>query len=706
LTLGANVSLNQDLQTTDSPTFGKLLVNGQIAGSHGRFSGWYVAGGATGLALEAGIESGAGWILSYNRATSTYANVGLSGLHCTLTIPATAYSVLIDGGLHVGGTSDPGDNNLLVDGTTTSTGDIIATGGNVGIGTTTPGAKLEVAGWGRFTSSNVVPTSNVNALETYFYSGDTTGNVVSINRGTSTYLPLNLVGSYIALFPNGSEVLRATGGKVGIGTTAPNTLLDVNGKFSNTGSRKQVESNNIYQTDRKMLLELPNISGVPYARLGIPSNYQGHNGGGILIRASWTGSHATGSSYREYQLAYGTDHMTGPAYLVLGRVSSMIRTRTTDSYPPYAPLVEPDIDFYYDPNVDAQGYAGLVMHVLGADSVSYHWIALLEANFLGRSPTPLVDPLFTNIASLPANSFLLGKENVLMGNTGIGTTAPNTQLHLDDTSNVGPQITLSAPTDGSPGIIFRPYQTSAQWSNPAQASIIATDSNYSADIHFYTKDPGAIANALVERMTILGSGKVGIGTTAPAAKLVVNGGLHVGGNTDPGNTNLKVDGTAEVTGQTNLGTVHGTTLLIDHIGEHTGSHSIVLDNNVVISADVYTTAWTDYAATSTIVGWSGSPTKLIYYKKVGKLVFVQFEIFGTSDNAGATFTLPYDMSNVVDARFAIETIDLGVTDSTPGMGQILQGEPGKAKFYRTWAGGAFMDSGSKGIKGQFWYHTA
>jgi hypothetical protein len=202
------------------------------------------------------------------------------------------------------------------------------------------------------------------------------------------------------------------------------------------------------------------------------------------------------------------------------------------------------------------------------------------------------------------------------------------------------------------------------------------------------------------------SGNVGIGTTAPAAKLVVNGGLHVGENTDPGNTNLKVDGTAEVTGQTNLGTVHGTTLLIDHIGEHTGSHNIVLDNNVVISADVYTTAWTDYAATSTIVGWSGSPTKLIYYKKVGKLVFVQFEIFGTSDNAGATFTLPYDMSNVVDARFAIETIDLGVTDSTPGMGQILQGEPGKAKFYRTWAGGAFMNSGSKGIKGQFWYHTS
>ena len=37
-------------------------------------------------------------------------------------------------------------------------------------------------------------------------------------------------------------------------------------------------------------------------------------------------------------------------------------------------------------------------------------------------------------------------------------------------------------------------------------------------------------------------GNVGIGTTAPLAKLAINGGLHVGGDSDPGDNNLAVDG--------------------------------------------------------------------------------------------------------------------------------------------------------------------
>ena len=103
------------------------------------------------------------------------------------------------------------------------------------------------------------------------------------------------------------------------------------------------------------------------------------------------------------------------------------------------------------------------------------------------------------------------------GNTFIGSTSitPITQLHIDNASNIGPQITLSAPSGGTPGIVFRPYQPSSWWSNPAQAMISATDNNFSADIHFWTKNPGAQTNSLVERMTILGTGYVGIGTTTP-----------------------------------------------------------------------------------------------------------------------------------------------------------------------------------------------
>ncbi len=48
------------------------------------------------------------------------------------------------------------------------------------------------------------------------------------------------------------------------------------------------------------------------------------------------------------------------------------------------------------------------------------------------------------------------------------------------------------------------------------------------------------------------TGNVGIGTTAPLAKLAINGGLHVGGDSDPGDNNASIDGTLTVTGIANI----------------------------------------------------------------------------------------------------------------------------------------------------------
>ncbi|HOF50075.1 MAG TPA: hypothetical protein PLH22_00045 [Candidatus Colwellbacteria bacterium] len=45
---------------------------------------------------------------------------------------------------------------------------------------------------------------------------------------------------------------------------------------------------------------------------------------------------------------------------------------------------------------------------------------------------------------------------------------------------------------------------------------------------------------------------VGIGTATPLAKLSINGGLHVGGDSDPGNDNALIDGTLTVTGNANI----------------------------------------------------------------------------------------------------------------------------------------------------------
>jgi hypothetical protein len=61
------------------------------------------------------------------------------------------------------------------------------------------------------------------------------------------------------------------------------------------------------------------------------------------------------------------------------------------------------------------------------------------------------------------------------------------------------------------------------------------------------KDTGVSSTTLSEKVRIAGeTGNVGIGTTGALAKLAVNGGVHVGGDSDPGDNNLLVDGTTTV----------------------------------------------------------------------------------------------------------------------------------------------------------------
>lgn len=70
-------------------------------------------------------------------------------------------------------------------------------------------------------------------------------------------------------------------------------------------------------------------------------------------------------------------------------------------------------------------------------------------------------------------------------------------------------------------------------------------------------------------------------------------------------------------------------------------------NLVLTPTDIYSVAWTDYTASSTITGWSSftANRKIIKYKKIGKLVFVQWHLEGTSNATSVSFTLPYTCVN-------------------------------------------------------------
>jgi hypothetical protein len=51
-----------------------------------------------------------------------------------------------------------------------------------------------------------------------------------------------------------------------------------------------------------------------------------------------------------------------------------------------------------------------------------------------------------------------------------------------------------------------------------------------------------------EQMRLTPTGNLGVGTRTPGAKLAVNGGVHIGGDADPGSKNLQVDGDIKAPG--------------------------------------------------------------------------------------------------------------------------------------------------------------
>lgn len=135
------------------------------------------------------------------------------------------------------------NNDVTLAGATTD----LFVAGNLGVGTTTPGSKLDV-------QLNVAGSSGVNfrnlssgtGAATFVRVGNDTDNISGLYRNSSTNVTdyagansLNLVntGAYPLGFVTGAatRMVITAAGSVGIGTTAPTSALDVNGTATMTG---------------------------------------------------------------------------------------------------------------------------------------------------------------------------------------------------------------------------------------------------------------------------------------------------------------------------------------------------------------------------------------------------------------------------------------------------------------------------------------
>jgi hypothetical protein len=122
--------------------------------------------------------------------------------------------------------------------------------------------------------------------------------------------------------------------------------------------------------------------------------------------------------------------------------------------------------------------------------------------------------LSTNVATIGTGSYFVSN-----GNVGIGTSSPATKLHLSDTGPV--YIMMIDQGDGAGRI-----------GQNGTALTLGVDAT----------------NGATERMRIDASGNVGIGNTAPNAKLQVTGTANISGNVGIGTT-IAVNGSIGTAGQ-------------------------------------------------------------------------------------------------------------------------------------------------------------
>ena len=140
------------------------------------------------------------------------------------TASATRFTIFASGGISIGNTTDPGATNLSVN-------------GRIGVGNASPACSVDASGMIRAQGATIT-AAGVGAEFIYTTTGwsATAGTLIqAYNRATSTYLPTSIAASAIYFATGatiGQKAVIDTNGRLGIGTTAPQQLLNV----ENSGS--------------------------------------------------------------------------------------------------------------------------------------------------------------------------------------------------------------------------------------------------------------------------------------------------------------------------------------------------------------------------------------------------------------------------------------------------------------------------------------
>jgi hypothetical protein len=419
--------------------------------------------------------------------------------------------------------------------------------GNVGIGTSAPGARLEVSGsfttsadtfsfvtLGRFDAGYpwaiIRPGTTATGIEFRNSTGDQVLSMVSSSKnvgiGTSSpsgrlhidgnFIRIDQSGANLAFFGNAADLI--TGAPAGAGIRFDGTALRIAASSSEiaqftSGGNLGIGTNN--PTEKLVVASNTGTSGLETG-IGLTNTVDSN----LFLRVS-------GSASTDKKAVIGPDTSTAFVFNTAGTERMRIDAAGNVGIGTTIPSSYGKLAVRGNINASTDGATLLTMraNANATDLSAYN----ATGAYLAFQTTP------------NGGGELERMRITADGNVGIGTNAPASTLAVNTASGVAPAntsganalrltSTATAAVGVGPSILFE-GQTGNTTANYGFAGIqgfkeVATLNNYGGVLAFYTQGGGG-ASALTEHMRITSAGNVGIGTTTPESPLQVQARFRV-----------------------------------------------------------------------------------------------------------------------------------------------------------------------------------